>query len=112
MARFSVIAVALVALLVGASPAESQTHAFFGGARIGVRGWGSVQPGKGFDVHTPVSCIPSSCKGSLAAARAAHITLVAKPHQGWKLTGWTGACTGKKLKCAVDLSRVRPDKVR
>ncbi len=107
MTRLSVIAVAVVALLVSASPAESRADVFFGGVRIGVRGWGSVQPARGFDVHTPISCIPSSCKGALAAARASHITLVAKPHQGWKLAGWSGACTGKKLKCAVDLSRVR-----
>ena len=109
MTRLSVIAVAVVALLVSASPAESRTDAFFGGVQIGVRGWGSVQPARGFDVHTPISCIPSSCKGSLAAARASHITLVAKPHQGWKLAGWSGACTGKKLKCTVDLSRARAD---
>jgi hypothetical protein len=109
MVRLAAIAVATVALLASASPAQSQDHAFFGGVRIGVRGWGSVQPGKGFDVHTPVSCIPSSCKSALATARTPHITLVAKPHPGWKLARWSGACTGTKPKCVVDLSRARAD---
>jgi hypothetical protein len=105
MGRVAVIASAALVLLAGASPARSQTHAFFGGVKIGLRGYGSVQPGKGFDVHTPISCTPDSCKGATARARASHITLVAKPHRGWKLLRWNGACSGKKLKCSIDLSR-------
>jgi hypothetical protein len=105
MGRVAVIASAALVLLAGASPARSQTHAFFGGVKIGLRGYGSVQPGKGFDVHTPISCTPDSCKGATARARASHITLVAKPHRGWKLLRWKGACSGKKLKCSIDLSR-------
>jgi hypothetical protein len=107
MGRVGVVAIAVLALLAGASPAESQAHAFFGGVKLGLRGYGSVQPGRGFDVHTPISCTPDSCKGSLTRARVSHITLVAKPHQGWKLLRWSGACSGKKLKCSIDLSRAR-----
>ena len=107
MARLATTALIGLVLLAGASSAQARTHAFFGGVKLGLRGWGSVQPGRGFDVHTAISCTPSSCEGSTARARVSHITLIARPHQGWKLLRWSGACTGKKPKCVLDLSHRR-----
>jgi hypothetical protein len=107
MKGFALIAIGVVTLLVGAPSADGQTQAFFGGVKVAIRGWGSVQPGKGFDVHTPISCLPGSCDGALVRTRVSHITLVARPHTGWKLLRWSGACSGKKPKCSIDLSRTR-----
>jgi hypothetical protein len=109
VARLAVLVVVGLALLVSVPTAESQVHVFFGGVKVAIRGWGSVEPGRGFDDHSLISCTKGHCGPSLARARAPHVTLIARAYKGWKFAGWSVACKGKQRTCATDLSRFHAD---
>jgi uncharacterized repeat protein (TIGR02543 family) len=45
---------------------------------------------------------PEDCANSYPYAQ--HVTLTAAPTEGWELSGWSGACSGKALTCELDLT--------
>jgi len=47
----------------------------------------------------------------LRAGPGTKVTLVAKPTRGWRFVKWGGACTGKKVRCTVNMTTVKTARV-
>jgi hypothetical protein len=104
LTQLTLVALAVALSAVGAASARPQS--FPGGVNIGIKGWGNVRPGAGFNLHRVIPCRETACPsdGLPVFASAKHVTLTAKPYKGWKFAHWTGACKRKKPKCVIDLS--------
>jgi hypothetical protein len=106
LAGFVVVGAAL-ALVAASAGARAEASSFKGGVNLGIKGWGTVTPGRGFPVHRSVPCTNASCGGEALFARARSVVLTAKPYQGWRFARWHGPCKPTtKPKCTVNLRRV------
>lgn len=123
------VLLALMALTT-ASVGSSRPLTFRSRVGVGMNGWGSVKPGRGFQSHSAVLCrgqgaLPGWCGGGRFVANAQQVSLTATPYKGWRFAGWRpasrrtlaagwqrGSCAAgmTKPKCVIDLSRVHPDK--
>jgi hypothetical protein len=97
--------VASLTLLAAVAGARAQASSFMGGVNLGLKGWGTVMPGSGFDLHRSVACRTESCTGEALFARMPLVVLTAEPYQGWKFVRWRGPCEAVKTlpKCAINL---------
>jgi hypothetical protein len=59
--------------------------------------------GKGAVAGEGIRCRKARCTGS--AVSYTPLRLTAKPAAGWRLGGWTGACTGRRAVCLVKMDR-------
>jgi len=84
-----------------------------GGVNLGIKGWGVVTPGNGFDLHRPVICRYASCSEEALFARKPPVVLTAQPYQGWKFLRWRGPCGATKTrpKCAINLRHLHADRL-
>jgi hypothetical protein len=105
------LVVAGLALLTTVAGAHAQASSFAGGVNLGLRGWGSVTPQRGFDLRSPVACRNASCSEEPLFAHVSHVVLTAKPSPGWKFLRWRGPCEAIKTlpKCAINLRHLHAD---
>lgn len=101
--------IATLALLAAAPVASSQPLRYSGELLLGIRGWGYVKLGKGVLTHVTVHCTDAKCPAVTYLTRGPRARLVAQPYDGWKFTGWRGACKRRRPVCVADVARVRPD---
>ena len=105
------LVVASLALLVAVAGARAQPSSFMGGVNLSIKGWGTVNPGSGWDLHRSVACRYASCSGEALFARTPKVVLTAKPYQGWKFRRWRGPCEGVKTlpRCKINLRHLHAD---
>jgi hypothetical protein len=105
------LVVALLILLAAVAGAPAQALSFTGGVNLKIKGWGVVTPGRGFDLHRPITCSDASCLEEALFARVPSVVLTAKPSQGWKFLRWRGPCEARKTlpRCAINLRHLRAD---
>jgi hypothetical protein len=98
---------ASLAFVTASATARAEASSFRGGVNLGLKGWGTVTPGRGFAIHRAVPCTNASCGGEALFARARQVVLTAKPYQGWSFVRWRGPCKPTtKPKCTINLGRV------
>lgn len=102
----AVIVAALVVLAV-AAVASSQTNSANGEVWVAFKGWGSVKLGRGMLEHQTVRCERRSCAAVNYLSRGSRAILTEKSYAGWKFAHWSGACKGRRLRCSIDLTKVR-----
>lgn len=99
------VAVVLFAFHGAAASARSRPRSFTGNVWIGLKGWGSVKGKKGLYGRPTFDCTNASCPAADGLLHARRVVLIATAYQGWKFTGWHGACKRKKPKCVIDAAR-------
>lgn len=100
-----VLAVLSASALATLSGAGSASVRGASGVRVGIQGWGTVTPRKGFTKHLSIVCRRQSCPSKFVAAGQAHrVTLRAKAYKGWTFGGWVGACDSARPTCTIHLS--------
>jgi Divergent InlB B-repeat domain len=102
------VVVAAFAVLAVARAANSEPQARNGEVWVAFKGWGTVKLGQGLLEHRTVRCERQSCPAVNYLSRGSRAVLTAKPYAGWKFTHWHGACSGRRSRCSIDLSKVRP----
>jgi hypothetical protein len=110
-ASFLVVGASLALVAAGAG-AGAEAASFMGGANLGIKGWGTVTPGRGFDIHRSVSCANAECAGEALFARVPRVVLTAKPYPGWSFLRWRGPCKPTTdARCAINLRQAHADPV-
>ena len=101
-----VLAVLSVTALSTSSGADSASVRAASGVRVGIRGWGTIKPGKGFTKHRSIVCRRGSCPGKFVPTGHAHrVTLRAKAYKGWKFIGWLESCEKvRRPTCTIHLT--------
>jgi Fe-S cluster biogenesis protein NfuA len=65
-----------------------------------------IKTGSG-TVASGVRGISCGRKCSATFVRGTKVSLVAKPTRGWRFVKWGGACSGKKVRCTVNMTTVK-----
>jgi hypothetical protein len=102
------LVVASIALLGAAAGARSQPRSFHGSVLVWVKGWGNIAT-KGAIGHPTLRCTNASCPAHNLLLKRPRVVLTETPYEGWKFTGWRGACKSKKPKCVLDASHAHKD---
>jgi hypothetical protein len=97
--------------LVGASAsARSRPQSYTGNVWVGIKGWGSVKAKKGVYSRPTFRCTNATCPAVDGLLHARRVVLVETAYQGWKFTGWHGACKRKtRPTCVIDAARAHKD---
>jgi len=104
------ILISALALLGAAAGARSQAQSFNGHVWVVIKGWGSVKGTTGAIGHPTARCADAPCRGTNFLLKRPRVVLTEKPYQGWKFSGWRGACKSKKTpRCVLDASHGRTD---
>jgi hypothetical protein len=101
------VVVATLVLLGGASSARSQSRPHTARLWVSINGWGSVERRTVFLKHLTVRCFSESCSATKSLIHRSPAVLVERPYEGWKFTGWQGACVSKKPQCVINVARRR-----
>lgn len=105
----AVLVIAALGLLGAAASAHSQPRSFTGTLYVGIKGWGSVKPGKGVAEHVILRCTDASCSAQAYEITRSRIVLTAKAYMGWRFTSWRGACRSKKPTCVINAKHALKD---
>ncbi len=103
------LVIASLALLGAVANARSEPRSFTGTVWVGIKGWGSVKPGKGVVEHVTLRCTAASCSAQIYEVTRSRIVLTAKAYKGWRFTGWHGACQSKKPTCVINATHAQKD---